>query len=243
MNYEANRKYFSKDPSVSGFVGMMLVGIVLALLGSGALCWTGVAVTVIGFIFICIAISGRPSDAEIEAQAKAMFNNLDKRAFKKLGIDPSEVSLAEPIRFWGYRFADSGLSVLGDEANDEALWVIGEDGKSRSSEVAITGFYFGENSVYCYERIASLVSDSSKESTEEYFYKDIVSVKTDSIDIKKNEDNKGKMKKNVANKRIRSEVFMLTNMGGERRKVPVTVTAEAEAAVSAFRTLLKQKKL
>ena len=49
--------------------------------------------------------------------------------------------------------------------------------------------------------------------------------------------------KEIAGSRIRSEEFILTNMGGERKCCPVDDVSKAEAAVIAFRALLKQKKL
>lgn len=236
MDYTANKKYFSAKPKVSAFVWMILIGLGLCFTGSGKMIAIGMGLIALGILLLVVLLK-RPSDAEIESQAKGLFNGIDSMAFKKLGIDPSEVSLAKPVTFWGYRFKFP--SVLGDEANNRALWVTGGDGKDRSSEITMTGFYFGENSVYCYERTASLVSDALKESTEEYFYKDIVSVKTDSSDIPQVDANG----REIPGKRIRNEEFILTNMGGERRLCPVANAGEAEAAVMAFRALLKQKKL
>lgn len=240
MDYAANRKYFSPKPAIKPFATMIGIGAVL-LFGGGKFGWgagigIGIGLIVLGIV-LWVVVTIRPSDAEIEAQAKAMFDELDAKAFKKLGIDPSEVSLAKPVTFWGFRFEYP--SILGDIENNKAIWVCGKDGKDRSSEVTMTGFYFGENSVYCYERTQSLVSDALKEKTEEYFYKDIVSVKTDSSNIPF-VDEKGNV---IAGRRIRSEAFILTNMGGERKDCPVAVASEAEAAVGAFRTLLKQKKI
>ena len=138
------------------------------------------------------------------------------------------MSLAEPLRFWGYNFVFE--RVLPDDANIAAWWIQGKDGKWRSSEVTHTVFYFGEHSIYCYKRTLSLVSSASKHETEEYFYRDIVSVKTETTRIPN------------ADRFINVNMFVLTNSGGEKLACVTDKPQEAEVAVKAVRTLLKQKK-
>ena len=239
MNYEYNKKYFVDDAKAGAVGCLAVIGVIVALGGFfwGWMFGCGGAAIIVLAIVIGVLCIKTPTDEEMDKEAVSLFSTLDTLAFKKLGIDSSEVSLAEPVKFWGYRFVSP--SILGDEANNAMPWKQGDDKKYRSSEITLTGFYFGENSVYCYERTASLVSDAIKETTEEYYYKDIVSVKTDSTDIPQ-VDSEGK---EIAGSRIRSEEFILTNMGGERKCCPVDDVSKAEAAVIAFRALLKQKKL
>lgn len=170
------------------------------------------------------------TDAEIDAQARAIGNGLEESALDKLGVDSDEVVMVKPLKFWGYRFACP--SVLGDDADNEALWVCGKEGKYRSSEVSHTIFFFGEHSVYCFERTASLVGPVSSDSTNEYFYNDIVSVKTEKVEAK-----------GPKSASHRTDAFVLTNTGGEKLVCEVENQEEAEFAVRAFRSLLKQKKL
>lgn len=231
MNYAVNKKYFKPRPSAK--VALVLVGITVVLwlinIGLGILS----ALITAGAIYLLYC--GKPSDADIDAMAAGMLEDIKNRAFPKLGIDEEEVAMANPIEFWGYEFNN----VLGDEANRKASYVCGKDGYWRSSEVVVCGFYFSENIVHYYYRVASLVSDAVKEGTEEYFYKDIVSVKTESVDREYRDP-----KTNIVDpkRRVRFESFVLRNMGGESTWCNVSKSSDAEQAVAAFRSLLKQKK-
>ena len=234
MRYNDNRKYFSNfnvDAIVSAFFIPLLTTVVLGVIGGGAGAFIGFILGIgIAVVFVTQMLKRRVTDAQIDAQARYIGNGIDCRAFDKLGISAEEVSMVEPLRLWGYRFA--WPSVLGDEADNMAMWRLGKDGEWRTSEVAHTIFYFGEHSVYCYEVIASLVGRAAKETTEEYYYTDIVSVKTDS-----------KVIRATNGKLIRIYTFVLANTGGERRECEVTNSTNADAAVRAFRLLLKQKKI
>lgn len=232
--YMKNKLYFYGASKLLG------VGIAVGVIGLIIMCAVDVGVGVVGII-----IGGLlgyvgwlvPSDSQIDRQAGDFLLQMDGKAFKKMGIDASEVSAAAPVKFWGYRFTYP--SYLCDEANDRCPWKVGGDNLVRSSEVVITGFYFGENSVYCYECTLSLVSNAFKESTEEYFYRDVVSVKTETSD----KPFIGSDGKENPRRRVRSESFIIRNMGGESRVFNVKRADEAEAAVNSFRALLKQKKV
>lgn len=248
VDYEGNRRYFSgeqlKRANMQGNLPLLLLicafSVVIGIAGIGSGDGNGVIIglTVVlgtlGFLtnYIVKAFGPPkyPSESEIDAQAKEMGCGLDDTALNKLGLDLEEVSMVKPLKLWGYRFVYP--CVLGDADDAVALWITGDDGKLRSSEVSHTIFYFGEHSVYCYVRTTSLVNcHVSNERTEEYFYKDIVSVKTDS---------------KVANRGGEShkvDVFVVVNTGGERLECEVENQSEADSVARAFRTLLKQKKL
>ena len=202
IDYEGNRRYFSdeqlKRANMRGCLPLLLlfcaipvlIGIACIGSGDGAGVMFGLVVVLgtLGFLtnYIVKAFNPPkcPSESEIDAQARDMGCRLDDKALNKLGLDPEEVSMVKPLKLWGYRFVYP--CVLGDADDAAALWITGKDGKLRSSEVSHTIFYFGEHSVYCYVRTASLVNcHVSNDRTEEYFYKDIVSVKTDSIVAKR----------------------------------------------------------
>lgn len=271
VDYVGNRLYFSDDNTEHGkneawanncTIGCMLVvGVIIGCI----CCGTGSAGLGIVIIIACVITglfcslkekSHFKSDKEIDAQASGMGKGLEDKALDKLGIDPEEVSMVKPLKFWGYRFVDP--CVLGDAVDANACWISGKDGKLRSSEVSHTIFYFGEHSVYCYVRTTSLVNGGvSNERTEEYFYKDIVSVKTDTIETRRTKANKsGKTKSKMSKVELEllalealagsvkntRNVFVLVNTGGERLVCEVENQTEADAAVRAFRTLLKQKK-
>ena len=244
VDYVGNRLYFSEANTQAAEDSRRARGLTIwflstggLLAGSGFICASAIK---IGIVFAVVSIVAmivnafrkKPwykSNQEIDAQARAMGDGIEDKAMNKLGIVPEEVSMIEPLRFWGYRFVKP--SVLGDVYDNVALWMIGKDRKWRSSEVSHTILYFGEHSVYCYVRTTSLVCGNvSQERTEEYFYRDIVSVKTDLKEMKMGSSN------------VKCYVFIVVNTGGERLEIDVEDQSEAEMAVRAFRALLKQKK-
>lgn len=234
MDYKRNAKYFKRIPRIPAkvFLGFIIImGVLFAMKPI-----IPISVLILLVVAFVLLYCGAPSDNEIDEQAAGMLDGIKARAFAKLGIDEEEIAMAQPLEFWGYNFNN----VLPDDANRKAWNVCGKDGLWRSSEITIGGFYFSENVIHYYWRTASLVSDASKEGTEEYYYKDVVSVKTSTDDIPFKNPKTGE---EDTKKRVRTASFVLRNSGGESTSCWVKDIAMAEAAVNAFRALLKQKKL
>ena len=243
IRYKENRKYFSGVNRVvnafklcawTTFGSIFLVALLMSNVQCPEEVWAispilGCATGILYYI----RTKANITDAEIDAQARSMGIGFPKYALDKLGIDPEEVSMVKPIHFWGYRFV--WPSFLRDAANNNAMWQTGRDGVVRSSEVMNTIFYFGEHSVYRYIRTTSLVSDKTSDQSEEYYYRDIVSVKTDTVDAPYYD---GKQQQCA----IKTFLFSLANTGGEKCESAVVNPQVADAAVKAFRTLLRQKK-
>ena len=239
ISHADNQRYFSQQNTPSALINYIFAVCLFSVIGLGLVCIVATVVSKLLGVFVFMALivgvyfifKLKPrilTDKEIDIQARALSYGIDKMAFEKLGIDPEEVSMVEPLRFWGYNFN----RVLRDTANITAWWIQGKDSKWRTSEVTHTVFYFGEHSIYCYKLTLSLVSKASKHETEEYFYRDVVSVKTDSTTVQK--EGGGNF--------INVNMFILTNTGGERLACETDDPQRAEAAVKAVRTLLKQKK-
>ena len=235
MNFKRNAKYFSPNPpSPKASISLVLIGLVLIIFFKSWLC---------GAIFILLAVligyamySGRPTDAEIDAQRDSLMSTLKDQALKKLGIDEEETKIAPPLFLRGYSF---GRSVLGDKANKNVCDKIGKDGYWRSPECILSAFFFTEHEIHYYCRTASLVSDAFKEYTEEFFYKDIVSIKTDEIEKPFLDPKTGK---ESLTQKTRGIAFMIRNTGGETTQCSCTNTQEADEAVNAMRSLVRQKK-
>lgn len=229
MDYKRNAKYFSPTPALKPIIICTILGLLTLALGG------------LGIIFLIIAailalpFFGRPSDEEIDQQAKAFLSQLHAHALKKLGLEEEEVSMAKPIELWGYSLGQAQLS---DKTTGHLMDIEGKDGRWRSPEVVLSAFYFSENTVHYYQWIASLVSDASRERTDEIYYKDIVSVKLDSEQFQY-VNAKGR---EVAGKMVRYDSFALRNMGGESISCSVRNSSDAEEAVNGMRALLKQKK-
>ena len=244
MDYKRNAKYFCPTQWRAGvaYIFTLLpvasfLGIFLAIdkpnaPGHPAL---GVLVGLLGIV-LAIAI-GRwafsvPTDAEIDQQAASFLHNIKDAALKKLGLDAEEVSIAPGLEFWGYSFDQTLIE------NEQILTledVKGKDGLWRAPIVACHVFLFSENMIHYYYKFFSLVNYIHEEGTEEYYYKDVVSVKTESVTINRGEG--------VKKKQIKHNTFALRNTGGESLSCSVLSSKEAEAAVTAMRALLRIKKL
>ena len=108
------------------------------------------------------------SDKEYEKMVRNYLssNDFKKKAMNKIGVDEDQVKEIEPIHFEGFRFGKNSLSKQGD------------DGKWRSSEYQVTWLFFSDNQIYVYQNTFFMDGDGRKESTEEYFYKDITNFTT-----------------------------------------------------------------
>lgn len=95
------------------------------------------------------------------------IDSLDTKqmAFKKLGIDEEEVREITPVCFGGYVFNDNVDNLVAQASSD--FWV--------SSDYTITWIFFSEYEVFVYQYTFSMISDSEKENTMQFSYKDITS--------------------------------------------------------------------
>lgn len=234
MNYKRNAKYFKvfRLP-VKGWLALIVLTLILfSVKPLLAICGVLLSAAVIWFMY-----GGKPSDAEIDSQLDSLMNGLKEQALNKLGLDEDEVKIASPLFLKSYSF---GNSVLKDRANQKLSDIQGKDGYWRSPECVLTAWFFTEDQIYHYVRYVSLVSDSKKETTDEVFYKDVVSVKTDTSERPLIDPKTGKESKT---KKYTETRFVLRNTGGDIIADACDTSESAEEAVRAMRNLLKQKKI
>jgi len=116
------------------------------------------------------------SDDEYESRVMAKAKSMDfkQKALDKIGLDESQVNEVNPIHFENYLY------------NDKTAYALrGKDGLWRSSKYQITWIFFSSTQVYLYQYTFNMDEDGKKESTEEYFYKDITSFSAGSDTIEK----------------------------------------------------------
>jgi len=167
MDYNHNRRYFenSKVPmyiSIGlGVFGLLLfaggeVGVILGLLfiaGGGA-------------VFYFLDYKKRISDEELDRICESQIRDLKTEALNKLGIDEDEVNEAGHFQVSCYDYDARGT-----------LNKKGKDGVWRSSQYKTDIFFFSRDVAHCFTRSFSIIKNEQRDSTEEYFYRDIVSVK------------------------------------------------------------------
>lgn len=89
--------------------------------------------------------------------------NTRQMALKKLGIDEDEVREVAPFSFEGYIFTDRSDNLVARASAN--TWV--------SSDYQITWIFFGEKELFIYQYSFSMTSDSKRENTMQYFYRDV----------------------------------------------------------------------
>ena len=100
--------------------------------------------------------------------------NIKEKALNKIGLDESEVNEIEPVHFEGYYY---------DENKTYAKW--GKDRKWRSSAYQVSWIFFSDTQVYVYQYTFHMDENGKKESTEEYFYRDITNFSTSTDTVEK----------------------------------------------------------
>lgn len=219
MNYEKNRKYFKPMNLTAGIIACV-IGLIIALVLQVVV---GIIIIAVGALLIFLQVKGRPTDADIDAAVTSQLANMKARALQKLGIDEDEVNEIAPISFDGFVY-------------DNALIKRGKDGKHRSSKYQAVMFFFSGSEVHCYTYDFSIVESSQSESTDVYFYKDIVSVSTQT---EGSEYSVGKGKSS----KFDYEYFKLTTSAGTSISCAVRNIDDAQRSVNGLRNLIKIKKM
>jgi len=243
------KKYFKKFPKWA--IWMIIIGLPL------------LAAKFVGVIPIGLGIWGivsyyqKPSDEQMDAWIQEDLQNLRTRALAKTGLDPSEI-IAEPVMVYGPRFWNIGGAEVGIKK--------GNDNIVRFMPIGVTVINFTAHQLVACQCALDLTTGKAlSESTDEYFYRDVVSVSTQSKSktYEKAEIGKGlsegllkglmtagKLQFNAA------EMFILTTSGGTSIEVvlrdPQLIesvgggsipTAMADKAVQTVRKMLREKKV
>ena len=116
----------------------------------------------------CFASLTRMKDEVYGEMVMAKLNglNLKQKAIGKIGLDEDQLREIPPVFLHGYN------------CGKDTYVRVGKDGRLRSTKYDATWLFFSSTQVYMYSYTLDMISDSKKESTEEYFYKDIVNFST-----------------------------------------------------------------
>jgi hypothetical protein len=179
-------------------------------------------------------LSAGLKDEEYESMVKAKLNSIDfkQKALDKIGLDESEVSEITPVTFSGYNF---------DSKNAYARR--GKDGVWRSSQYQVSWIFFSATQVYVYQYTFNMDEEGKKESTEEYFYKDITNFSTSSDTVEKEAVDKV----NCSGKATYSRYNVETNrfaliVPGDKFYCSMEQNDYSERAIQGMKAKLREKK-
>lgn len=228
------KRYFKPFPKWA----VWFIGIGLPLIAAHGLGLLPIGVGV----WALVAWIGRPSDAQMDAWLEQDLRALHPKALAKTGTDASDL-VAEPVMVTGPR--------LSNLANAQLAFKKGKDNVVRFTPVNVTVINFTAHQLIIYGCALDLTTGNAlNESTDEYFYNDVVSVstKTKSLSVQMQG---GKLLQLDA-----AETFQLTTSGGTSVEVflrdPKIIqelvgdgeipTTRAEKAIQSVRKMLREKK-
>ncbi len=153
--------------------------------------------------------------------------NFKKKALDKHGLDEDQVQEIQPVNFNGYVF-------------DKAYSKKGKDGHWRSSKYQVSWIFFGESQVYFYQYTFDMDETSKRESTEEYYYKDIVNFSTasETEEIVTEWDKDGNAKSRGT---VDRNIFQLI-VPGDKIKCSLKLNDETENIIKGMKNKLREKK-
>ena len=156
-------------------------------------------------------------------------NDYRQKALNKIGLDESQVNEIEPVHFEGFQF-DNGKDSLSKK---------GKDRKWRSTKYQVSWLFFSATQVYLYQNTFNMDEDGKKESTEEYFYKDITNFSTSSETVESYEYDKVQKKTILIN--VDTNRFTLT-VPGDKFYCFMEQNDYTEAAIQGMKAMLRDKK-
>ncbi len=180
----------------------------------------------------CLASTLKDEEYDALVRAKAESMDFKQKALDKIGLDESQVNEIEPVHFEGYYF---------DEKKTYAKW--GTDRTWRSSAYQISWIFFSSTQVYVYQYTFNMDEDGKKESTEEYFYKDITNFSTSSDTVEKEVLDKVSCKGETtyARKNVDSNRFALV-VPGDKFYCSMEQSDYTERAIQGMKAKLREKK-
>ena len=166
MNIKHNINYFKKGDILKYIgIGLMVGGAILFIFDWGILYVISLALLPIGLVCLMLGISGRSSDADIDACIKEETKNI----YVKL-----EDNFKYKKRILKHLTPES---IEGFEYNDGVMIKRSKDGSLRSSEYTKAVVYMLADELYITERNVSLVSQNTRNNLYEIPYDIIKDVK------------------------------------------------------------------
>ena len=174
------------------------------------------------------------SDQEYESMVMSKAKSMDfkQKALEKIGLDESQVNEVAPIHLEDYLFDEK-----------KAYARRGKDGLWRSSMYQISWIFFSSTQVYVYQYTFNMDEDGKKESTEEYFYRDITNFSTSSESVESETVSNVSCTGNTTYVRtnINTNLFAII-VPGDKFKCAMTQNDYTEKAIQGMKAKLREKK-
>lgn len=163
-----------------------------------------------------------------KVKAKANKLNLKEKAINKIGLDEEELQEIPPIEILGWDWDG----------------VVGHTG-NYPSKYTVSWLFFSNKEVYLYSYTFDMLSTSTKERCEEYFYKDVVNISTSDNDTEVAFAQKACLGfKTQEVKGVKKTSSLTLVVPGDKLSVPVTLSenSDFEQKVRAAKAKIREKK-
>lgn len=254
-SYERNNKYFEgpKTKIKSNYFSLIPVGLAVLFMflpiSEVMIKVFLIFISLMMFVILWYALKkevtvdpGIPDSEIDDQQCSFPQDEAVQMALDALGLDISQFSAIPPIVLAGGYFTGIG----GDYKTRKGL-----DGQVRSSNTEVTVFLFSETEVFRFHYRFSLINrDEESYATDEYFYRDIVTISTrsDVIEYKSGTRNKTnlstgkKEEEDIMSKGTIEKLVMYTTGGTSVGCAIRTNDDEIQRKILAMRALLREKK-
>jgi hypothetical protein len=239
---QAVKKYFAPFPKWAAWlVGLGVVALVIGFNNQPALIFIGLIMTGAGGFGVYSFSTGKPTDAEMDKILAEDLLNAQTKALQGTGAEDITLE-GDPVVVTGPRFWDTGGAPI--------LFKKGGDNKLRFTPVNVTVLNMTEHQLLAYQAALDLTTGNFlSTSTDEYFYRDVVSVSTKTTSKTVTLPNKGTVQLDAA------QTFVLTTSGGTSLETilrdPKLIemmgggeipTTDADRAIANVRRMLRDKK-
>ena len=210
----------------------------------------GILMVLIGILVIYLDIKNRPNDNQIDDWIEEDLEEARKKSLFKLSIDESEIIFEEKIIITGPRYERTGGA--------DFKFKIGKDKQLRFTPIDVFVINLTDNQFMTYQCCLDILTGNLlSESTDEYFYKDIVTVgtKTSSYTMKFDKPVKLPNGQLETQRQVNDgEKFVLTTSGGTSTEVLLRDQSmekevgytykinDAEKVIQNIRKMLREKK-
>ena len=160
--------------------------------------------------------------------------NTYRMALNKLGIDEEEVQEIAPVSFQGYVINNKFDNYTRRISSNQ--WV--------SSDYQVTWLFFGERELFIYQYSFSMLSDSKRESTMQYFYQDVTNfAQSSEVYQKWQAEEQGGCSSKVVYQTVSAESneFKII-VPGDTLRCPLTPSDKTDAAIRGMRNKLREIK-
>ncbi len=176
---------------------------------------------------------GKLNDKKYDELVSKVVHAIDHKSegLRKIGLDPTQVSKVKAISFEGYNFSDRNIFT---KLGKDLLW--------RSSSYQVTWVFFTDEELFLYQWTTNLDEDGKKVRTAEYFYKDIVSIYTETGSEEREVLKRRGLTTNIYQRILMDYNQFMIVVPGDKLAISITNPEASERSIQGLKALVRERK-